>query len=219
MGIGDGLVRHVGRPRAPRRPRRRRGQGAGRPHSLTGPRSPRPPGPVAAALVVLALAALSACSDDDQSGGPEPTVVTPTTTTTAAPSRRSPPPDVTLTVTGADVVGPAGSTRPLVDPTLSELVGGGRPLPRRDVAPPADRPTRARAWPRCSPTTPPSRRPPTDRAVVFDEGVPVAPGVEAVEATVDLHALAGPADDFGVVVVGLVWDVRGAVGRAPRPVS
>jgi hypothetical protein len=163
---------------------------------------------VTAALVVLV--ALSGCSDDDQSGGPEPTVVSPTTTTTTTVVEE-PAPDVTLTVTGADVVGPGGPTHPLVDPTLSEMVGVvDRFLDVTSLHPLTGRPGPGLAEVMTDDAA--QQATTTDRGTVFDEGVPVSPGVEAVEATVALRALAGPANDLELVVVALVWDVRGAVG-------
>ena len=51
-----------------------------------------------------------------------------------------------------------------------------------------------------------------DRGVVFDEGVSPSPDIRVVEATVDLQALAGPANDIELVVAAVVWDVRGSVG-------
>ena len=164
-------------------------------------------------LAVVALVALSACTDDDQSGvGPEPSVVTPTrtTSTTSTTIGERPAPDITLTVTGADVVGPAGPTPPLVDPTLTELVGlVDRFLDVTSLHPLTGRPGPGLADVMTDEAA--HQASTADRAIVFDEGVPVAPEVESVEATVALHALAGATNDLELVVVGVVWNVRGRV--------
>ena len=156
---------------------------------------------------MVVVAVLAACSDDDGSPvEPDPTVVQPTTTTTSQP-----PPDVSLTVIRSDVIGPDAPTHPLVDPTLAEVVElVDRFLDVTSLHPLTGQPGPGLAGIMTDDAA--QRATTTDRAVVFDEGVPPAPSVEAVEATVDLQALARPANQLELVVAGVVWEVKGAIG-------
>lgn len=154
-------------------------------------------------LTPVLLVALAACSGDaTASKAVGATVEAPTTTV-------APPPEVALTVTSAEVVGPAAPAAPLVDPVLGEVVG----LVREFLDVTSLHPLTGRPGPGLShllldgAATQAARE---DRAVVFDEGQPPA-AVTATEASVALRALAGNDGAVRLVVADFVWDVAAAM--------
>lgn len=153
---------------------------------------------------MLALVLAASCGGDGGSAVPksvaEP-VAAPTTSTTAPP-----PADVALTVTGAEVVGPASAGVPLVDPTLGEvvaLVDGF--LDVTSLGPLTGRPGPGLAHLLLDAAALQAVR--EDRAVVFDEGVEPSTSVTASEATVSFRALAGNDGGLELIVADFVWDV------------
>ena len=153
----------------------------------------------------------AACGGD---GAPPPksvgeAVPAPTTTTTSVP------PSVSLTVTGAEVVGPVSSGSPLVDPTLAEvvaLVDGF--LDVTSLGPLTGRPGPGLSHLLLDGAAAQAAR--EDRAVVFDEGMPPAASVTASEATVSFRALAGTDGGLQLVVADFVWDVTAGAVRVRR---
>lgn len=160
-------------------------------------------------LAVL-LVALAACSDGPATTKVVGDAVAPPTTTTTVASIPPPPPDVDLTVTMAEVVGPAAPAAPLVDPVLAEVVAvvDGF-LDATSLDPLTGQPGPGLSHLLLDGAA--AQATSGDRAVVFDEGVPPSGTIRASEATVALRALAGPDGALQLVVADFVWDVTAAV--------
>jgi hypothetical protein len=158
-------------------------------------------------VLLAAALALAACSDGGAAtkvvGGP---VEPPTTTTSTVPA----PPDVAFTVTSADLVGPSAAAAPLVDPVLGETARlVDRFLHVTSLAPMTGQ--RGPGLSHLMLDGAAHQATHGDRRIVFDEGVPTAPTVEAAEATVRLRGLAGPDGAVQMVLADFTWDVTGAV--------
>jgi hypothetical protein len=156
------------------------------------------------------LVALAACSDDRSGTKVVGAPVAPPTTAPAKADDAPPPPDVTLTVTAAEVVGPAAPAGPLVDPVLGQVVSVVEDfLHVTSLDPLTGQPGPGLSHLLLDGAAAQATH--EDRGIVFDEGLPPADEVRMSEATVSLRALAGPDGAVQLVVADFVWDVTAAV--------
>lgn len=161
-------------------------------------------------LVTLLLVVLAAACSGGGTATPK-VVGAPVEPPTTVPSpEEAAPPSVTLTVFGAEVVGPAAPAGPLVDPVRSDVVRVVQAfLDVTSLDPLTGRPGPGLSHLLLDGAAAQATR--EDRAVVFDEGVPPSSTVTASQAVVSLRGLAGPDGAVQLVVADFVWDVTAAV--------